>query len=785
MSTAISRNCSTCLEEEDEFIEATHCCSSCLFPKEHDVRISQNPYFCALHARRHSKNNHGHMVVVIVTSSRNSTSQTPSDHPQVITAHNTPNMVNNDNSPTLSSIIDHNSFSNSFSLNNSSNGGVTNHSPTSVNSIFGIPTCSLHQCPINVYCRNCEKLICAACTLEKHHRGHSSDLLSNIEKEEKEKFKIQHTSLKESIKNWEQVFSAQDEDLRNELKNIEMKKIALKDEVDQIFEILKDVLKQRQEELHSKIEKLCENNCQLIEKIIEMKDETNETLSYFNDLDEMNGYEFMEKRMNQFKKAMYSFEHLKTQFESIGKLEQLHDMKLVNISHPIEMINNQIQNMGDVLMFEYAPIDPQSCKILEMDKIQNHIWKCKQTLSFTLMLSSKKDEKQTENKKLEGSHSLIPFINCFIETQDGMVLSRCSSIKEKNPDQLYKKEFQIQIQIPDFRDQTNLRLAVMIDRKRTRNKQLCQHIYQSPFKLNVIKDDGQKHSILLTDLHYIQTIGSSQNPSSKEGFFNMPNDVKLSLKHGLFFVADFMNKRIQAFNINTKTFKFKFNTNDKPKHVAIDSVDDSIIVSCDDHCIYKYSIESKKLIWKLGTPKQPSSNAQHFNSPYGLVVDDSDGNVFICDCLNHRIQVYSREGKFLYMFGNNNGSQNVQFNGPFAIDINNMGRLVIADYWNQRIVEVSKKGDCCFHVFGGGWKGNVELGHPIGVVVDKRTGNMLVCDEENLRVQYFTPQGEYLKTFQPRNGEQGFGKPFRLCFNSLTGEIFVVDCSQHRIQVYK
>ncbi|KAG2378468.1 hypothetical protein C9374_008107 [Naegleria lovaniensis] len=799
-TTGLARNCSICLEEEDEFIDATHCCSSCLFPKEQDIKTSQNPYFCPLHAKRHSKNNHGHSVVNIATPSRNSTPQTPSDPIQVTittNSHILPNLVNNENSsPTLSassssqnnninSPILSTSTSGSFSFSN--NGHVTNHSPTAVNSIFGVPTCSLHQCPINVYCRNCEKLICAACALDKPHRGHSSDLLSTIEKEEKEKFKIQLSSLKESIKSWEQVFSAKDEDLRKELKCIEMKKIELKDELDQIFEILRDVLKQRQEELHSNIDKLCEKNCKLIEKIFEMKDETNETLAYFHNVDEMNGYEFMEKRMNQFKKAMYSFEHLKSQFESIGKLEQLHDMKLVNISSPIEAINNQIQNMGDVLMFEYTPIDPQSCKILEMQKIQNQIWKCKQVLSFTLVLRAKDNEKHTENKKLEGSYSLIPLINCFIETQDGMVLSRCSSIKEKNPEEFDNKEFQIEIQIPEFRDLTHLRLVVMIDRKRTRNKQLCQHIFQSPFNLRVSKDDGPKHATVLSDHHYIQTIGSFQIPSSKEGLFNMPNDVKISLKRGLIFVTDYMNKRIQAFNTNTKTFKFKINTNDRPKHLAIDSVDDSVVVSCDDHCIYKYSIESKKLIWKLGTSKQAGSSAQQFNSPYGLVVDEMDGNVFICDCLNHRIQVYSREGKFLYMFGNN-GAQNVQFNGPFAIDINNMGRLVIADYWNQRIVVVSKKGDCCFHVFGGGggWQsGNVELGHPIGVVVDKRNGNMMVCDEENLRVQYFSPQGEYLRTFQPTSEEQGFGKPFRMCFNSLTGEVFIVDCSQHRIQVYK
>ncbi|OAF65246.1 hypothetical protein A3Q56_07054, partial [Intoshia linei] len=50
---------------------------------------------------------------------------------------------------------------------------------------------------------------------------------------------------------------------------------------------------------------------------------------------------------------------------------------------------------------------------------------------------------------------------------------------------------------------------------------------------------------------------------------------------------------------------------------------------------------------KFGSEGQ---NTEKFNSPHGFDTDDKD-NIYVADTDNHRIQVFTKEGKFLYSFG--------------------------------------------------------------------------------------------------------------------------------------
>ncbi|HAC18736.1 MAG TPA: hypothetical protein DCF78_09190, partial [Dehalococcoidia bacterium] len=55
------------------------------------------------------------------------------------------------------------------------------------------------------------------------------------------------------------------------------------------------------------------------------------------------------------------------------------------------------------------------------------------------------------------------------------------------------------------------------------------------------------------------------------------------------------------------------------------------------------------------------------NMPWGNAVDE-DGNVYVCDWRNDRIQKFSADGAFLMKFGSS-GAENGQFDRPSSVAV--------------------------------------------------------------------------------------------------------------------
>ena len=72
-----------------------------------------------------------------------------------------------------------------------------------------------------------------------------------------------------------------------------------------------------------------------------------------------------------------------------------------------------------------------------------------------------------------------------------------------------------------------------------------------------------------------------------------------------------------------------------------------------------------------------------FNSPWGIAVSGG-GEVFVCEHYNHRIQVFSVEGKFLHTYGSS-GNGNGQFSRPSGVAVSDGGEMFACDYGNHRV----------------------------------------------------------------------------------------------------
>ena len=72
-----------------------------------------------------------------------------------------------------------------------------------------------------------------------------------------------------------------------------------------------------------------------------------------------------------------------------------------------------------------------------------------------------------------------------------------------------------------------------------------------------------------------------------------------------------------------------------------------------------------------------------FNGPLFLSVNKA-GHLMVCDELNHRIQVFELNGKFIAKFGTK-GSGMGEFNLPISTAVYSDGRIVVTDLGNNRI----------------------------------------------------------------------------------------------------
>ena len=63
---------------------------------------------------------------------------------------------------------------------------------------------------------------------------------------------------------------------------------------------------------------------------------------------------------------------------------------------------------------------------------------------------------------------------------------------------------------------------------------------------------------------------------------------------------------------------------------------------------------------------------------------DRKGRVYVADYYNHRVQVFSKDGRYLTRWGKE-GSDKGEFKGPTGLAIDPAGHIYVVDWGNHRI----------------------------------------------------------------------------------------------------
>jgi sugar lactone lactonase YvrE len=160
------------------------------------------------------------------------------------------------------------------------------------------------------------------------------------------------------------------------------------------------------------------------------------------------------------------------------------------------------------------------------------------------------------------------------------------------------------------------------------------------------------------------------------------------------FAADSGKRHVLVFDKNHKIEGAISESMKAPGGLAIDNENRLLYVTdAEQDLVLVYDVDPPfKLIRKLGKPgtEHTSTAPGEFAKPTGVAVDQ-DGNVFISDTWNNRVEVFDADGTFIRTFGEA-GDGPGYFARPKGISIDGDGHVWVADALQDRVQVFTPEG---------------------------------------------------------------------------------------------
>ncbi len=251
-------------------------------------------------------------------------------------------------------------------------------------------------------------------------------------------------------------------------------------------------------------------------------------------------------------------------------------------------------------------------------------------------------------------------------------------------------------------------------------------------------------------------------------YFDCPCDVAVG-NSGNVYIADSGNNCIQKFSADGNFItKWEVGTFGYLLAVAVDKQENVYVANIYGDCIYKYSSDGKDLITKWGT--QGNGDGE-FIQPTGLAIDN-DGNVYVSDRGNSRIQKFTPDGVFISKW-NVEGLGDYDYDKPnvllmfttgIATDVNN--NVYVSDLKNQRVNKYSSNG-----AFIGTF---AEIDSPHDIAIDIN-GDVFIAESARW-LKKFNSSGEMIHSINIAYQARGI--------DISNGYLYTVDCSYNGVQKF-
>lgn len=294
---------------------------------------------------------------------------------------------------------------------------------------------------------------------------------------------------------------------------------------------------------------------------------------------------------------------------------------------------------------------------------------------------------------------------------------------------------------------------------------------------------------------YVATIGETGQGGASNARFDGPAGVTADSRY--IFVADENNHCVQVFNQTTRAYVATLGTGRgagptnfrHPLDVTVDAASNIYIADYGNARVQQYD-GALNFIRTWGATGVPYlTDAFHWNTPSGLAVA-ADNRFFLTEEFGNRLIAVSATGVPLWTVGaagvNVDLEGNDRLHRPTDVALAPNGNLYVADAGNSRVQVFSASGGYVTTIGSGEGQGSNQFSWPNGVFVAPN-GALYVADSENQRVQIFNSAGAYQATIGV-TGEAGadnqhFDNPRDVAVDSR-GMIYVADAYNHRVQVF-
>ncbi len=269
----------------------------------------------------------------------------------------------------------------------------------------------------------------------------------------------------------------------------------------------------------------------------------------------------------------------------------------------------------------------------------------------------------------------------------------------------------------------------------------------------VFVSDAGSHRIVVFDREgsYLREFGDE---GEGYGELGRPMLMDVDAKGNRLYVAEYLNDRIQVFSLQGKPLGTIGSPGsgpgqfDAPSGVVVDGLGRLYVADFFNHRVQVLTQEGD-FIRQLGTTGKIGIRKGLFNYPTDVALLP-DGSLVIADAYNDRIQVFGPDGSFLRKWGgpfatNIHGPFNGWFKTATAVTVGPEGNIFVADFYNNRIQKFTPDGNFLVSI-GSKDAGPARLKHPTDVAVDAG-GGVYIVDFGNRRIVRFILMGEPFSRF--------------------------------------
>jgi len=174
-----------------------------------------------------------------------------------------------------------------------------------------------------------------------------------------------------------------------------------------------------------------------------------------------------------------------------------------------------------------------------------------------------------------------------------------------------------------------------------------------------------------------------------------------------------------------------------PVGIALDTTNRFLyVVDTQQDQVIVYDADSLKLLRRIGTGGKNHflTSPGDFRAPQGVALD-KDGNVYVTDTLNNRVEIFDADGNFISLFGKH-GDGPGYFARPKGIAVDSDGHIWVADEMEDRLQVFNREGQLLTFIGQGHGEMPGQFKALVGVAIDKQN-RVFTTEQYPGRLQMF------------------------------------------------